>query len=138
MNDIVQSLYKYLEREGNVIVGAMNLHGFLAQNGIAYESQDAIEFVDAFFRTVNYWTIMESTDIARERGETFKGFMGSDYQTGKYFERYREENFEVKSEKVKALFEGIHIPTEEDWIKLSEKVKQDGMYHSYLSAIAPY
>ncbi|HIS63145.1 MAG TPA: hypothetical protein IAC14_13035, partial [Candidatus Scybalomonas excrementigallinarum] len=56
----------------------------------------------------------------------------------KYFERYREENFEVKSEKVKALFEGIHIPKEEDWIKLSEKVKQDGMYHSYLSAIAPY
>lgn len=121
----------------SVGLGAMNLHGFLAQNGIAYESQDAIEFVDAFFRTVNYWTIMESTDIARERGETFKGFMGSDYQTGKYFERYREENFEVKSEKVKALFEGIHIPKEEDWIKLSEKVKQDGMYHSYLSAIAP-
>ena len=121
----------------SVGLGAMNLHGYLAQSGIAYESQDAIEFVDAFFRTVNYWTIMESTDIARERGETFKGFMGSDYQTGKYFERYREENFEIKSEKVKALFEGIHIPTEEDWIKLSEKVKQDGMYHSYLSAIAP-
>lgn len=121
----------------SVGLGAMNLHGYLAQNGIAYESQDAIEFVDAFFRTVNYWTIMESTDIARERGETFKGFIGSDYQTGKYFERYREEGFEVKSEKVKALFEGVHIPTEEDWIKLSEKVKQDGMYHSYLSAIAP-
>ncbi len=121
----------------SVGLGAMNLHGYLAQSGIAYESQDAIEFVDAFFRTVNYWTIMESTDIARERGETFKGFMGSDYQTGKYFERYREENFEIKSEKVRALFEGVHIPTEEDWIKLSEKVKQDGMYHSYLSAIAP-
>ena len=121
----------------SVGLGSMNLHGFLAQNGIAYESQDAIEFVDAFFRTVNYWTIMESTDIARERGETFKGFMGSDYQTGKYFERYREEDFNIHSDKVKALFEGIHIPTEEDWIKLSDKVKQDGMYHSYLSAIAP-
>ena len=121
----------------SVGLGAMNLHGYLAQSGIAYESQDAIEFVDAFFRTVNYWTIMESTDIARERGETFKGFMGSDYQTGKYFERYREEDFNIHSDKVKALFEGIHIPTEEDWIKLSDKVKQDGMYHSYLSAIAP-
>ena len=121
----------------SVGLGAMNLHGYLAQSGIAYESQDAIEFVDAFFRTVNYWTIMESTDIARERGETFKGFMGSDYQTGKYFERYREEDFNIHSDKVKSLFEGIHIPTEEDWIKLSEKVKQDGMYHSYLSAIAP-
>ena len=121
----------------SVGLGAMNLHGFLAQNGIAYESKDAIEFVDAFFRTVNYWTIMESTDIAKERNQTFKGFVGSDYQTGKYFERY-DEDFEIKSDKVKALFEGIHIPNKEDWIKLSEKVKQDGMYHSYLSAIAPY
>ena len=120
----------------SVGLGAMNLHGFLAQNGIAYESKDAIEFVDAFFRTVNYWTIMESTDIAKERNQTFKGFVGSDYQTGKYFERY-DEDFEIKSDKVKALFEGIHIPNKEDWVKLSEKVKQDGMYHSYLSAIAP-
>lgn len=121
----------------SVGLGAMNLHGFLAQNGIAYESKDAIEFVDAFFRTVNYWTIMESTDIAKERGENFKGFEGSDYQTGKYFERY-DEDFEIKSNKVAALFEGIHIPNKEDWVELSEKVKKDGMYHSYLSAIAPY
>lgn len=121
----------------SVGLGSMNLHGFLAQNGIAYESKDAIEFVDAFFRTVNYWTIMESTDIAKERGETFKGFEGSDYQTGKYFERY-DEDFEIKSNKVAALFEGIHIPNKEDWVELSEKVKKDGMYHSYLSAIAPY
>lgn len=120
----------------SVGLGAMNLHGFLAQNGIAYESKDAIEFVDAFFRTVNYWTIMESTDIAKERNKTFRGFIGSDYETGKYFERY-DEDFEIKSDKVKALFEGIHIPTKHDWDLLSDKVKEDGMYHSYLSAIAP-
>ena len=120
----------------SVGLGALNLHGFLAQNGIPYESKDAIEFVDAFFRTVNYWSIMESTDIAKERGETFKGFEGSDYQTGKYFERY-DEDFEIKSYKVKALFTNISIPNKEDWKQLANKVKQDGMYHSYLSAIAP-
>ncbi|WNM54239.1 NrdA-like aerobic NDP reductase large subunit [Staphylococcus phage S-CoN_Ph17] len=76
---------------------------------------------------------MESTDIAKERNKTFKGFEGSDYQTGKYFERYNED-FEIKSDKVKALFEGIHIPTKDDW-KISSKSKKDGMYHSYLSAI---
>lgn len=120
----------------SVGLGALNLHGFLAQNGIPYESKDAIEFVDAFFRTVNYWSIMESTDIAKERGETFKGFEGSDYQTGKYFERY-DEDFEIKSDKVKTLFTNISIPNKEDWKQLANKVKQDGMYHSYLSAIAP-
>ena len=120
----------------SVGLGALNLHGFLAQNGIPYESKDAIEFVDTFFRTVNYWSIMESTDIAKERGETFKGFEGSDYQTGKYFERY-DEDFEIKSDKIKALFTNISIPNKEDWKQLANKVKQDGMYHSYLSAIAP-
>lgn len=120
----------------SVGLGAMNLHGFLAQNGIAYESKDAIEFVDAFFRTVNFWTIYESTEISKSRGSVFKGFKGSDYQTGKYFDRY-DEDFEIKSDKVKALFEDIFIPSKDDWDLLAEKVKEDGMYHSYLSAIAP-
>lgn len=120
----------------SVGLGAMNLHGFLAQNGIAYESKDAIEFVDAFFRTVNFWTIYESTEISKSRGSVFKGFKGSDYQTGKYFDRY-DEDFEIKSDKVKALFEDIFIPSKDDWDLLAEKIKEDGMYHSYLSAIAP-
>lgn len=120
----------------SVGLGSMNLHGFLAQNGIAYESKDAIEFVDAFFRTVNFWTIYESTEISKSRGSVFKGFKGSDYQTGKYFDRY-DEDFEIKSDKVKALFEDIFIPSKDDWDLLAEKVKEDGMYHSYLSAIAP-
>ena len=72
-------------------VGAMNLHGYLAQNRIPYESKHAIEFVDAFFRTVNYWTIQESVDTAIEKNETFYGFKGSDFETGKYFERYDED-----------------------------------------------
>ena len=121
----------------SVGLGALGLHGFLAQSGIPYESQDAIEFVDAFFRTVNYWTIMESSDIAKRKGSVFYGFKGSDYETGKYFERY-DEDFEIKSDKVKNLFTNIFIPNKEDWKKLAHKVKKDGMFHSYCSAIAPY
>lgn len=124
------------ENMRSVGLGALNLHGFLAQNGIPYESKDAIEFVDAFFRTVNFWTIYESTEISKERGSTFKGFVGSDYQTGKYFDRYNED-YEIKSDKVKELFKDIFVPSKEDWDLLAEKVKQDGMYHSYCSAIAP-
>lgn len=120
----------------SVGLGALNLHGFLAQNGIPYESEDAKVFADTFFRTVNYWTIVQSSDIAKERGETFKGFEGSDYQTGKYFERY-DEDFKISSDKVKELFKDIFVPSKEDWKQLADKVKQDGMYHSYCSAIAP-
>lgn len=120
----------------SVGLGAMNLHGFLAQNRIAYESKDAIEFVDAFFRTVNYYSIKTSVEIAKERQEVFYGFEGSDFETGKYFDRYDEE-FMINSDKVRDLFIDIHIPTREDWIQLSKEVKENGMYHSYLSAIAP-
>lgn len=120
----------------SVGLGAMNLHGYLAQNRIPYESKHAIEFVDAFFRTVNYWTIQESVDTAIEKNETFYGFKGSDFETGKYFERY-DEDFVIESDKVKELFKDIFIPTKEDWKKLASRVKEHGMYHSYLSAIAP-
>lgn len=124
------------ENMHSVGLGSMNLHGYLAQNRIPYESKHAIEFVDAFFRTVNYWTIQESVDTAIEKNETFHGFKGSDFETGKYFERY-DEDFVIESDKVKELFKDIFIPTKEDWQKLANRVKKHGMYHSYLSAIAP-
>lgn len=120
----------------SVGLGALNLHGFLAQNGIAYESKGAIEFADTFFRTVNYWTIYESTEIAKNTGVTFKGFKGSDYETGKYFNRYNED-FVINNDKIQELFKDIFVPSKDDWDLLAEKVKRDGMYHSYLSAIAP-
>ena len=40
-------------------------------------------------------------------------------------------------EKVKNLFKGIYIPTKEDWAKLLDKVKENGLYNAYLTAIAP-
>lgn len=118
-------------------LGAMNLHGYLALNGIAYESKEAIEFVDTFFMTVNYWSIMESSNEAMRKGKTFHGFEGSKYATGEYFDKYIPELPELKSDKVKALFEGMHIPSELDWRALADKVKKFGMYNSYRLALAP-
>lgn len=123
-------------RMHSVGLGALGLHGYLANNGIAYESDEAIEFVDAFFRTVNFWTIAESVIISIKKDETFYGFEGSDFQTGKYFERY-DEDFEIKSDKVRELFKDIGIPDKDDWERLAYYVRENGMYHSYLSAIAP-
>jgi len=42
------------EEMHSVGLGALNLNGFLANNRMAYESEDAVEFVDLFFKTVNY------------------------------------------------------------------------------------
>lgn len=121
----------------SVGLGAMNLHGFLAQNGIPYESDKAIEFADVFFSTVNYWTLVRSNEIARERGETFKGFEGSRYHTGEYFDEFIERPAVIKTDKIAELFKGIFVPSADDWRALKANVMKYGIYHSYRQAIAP-
>ncbi|PAE09670.1 ribonucleoside-diphosphate reductase subunit alpha, partial [Niallia circulans] len=36
-----------------------------------------------------------------------------------------------------ALFEGIYVPTREDWAQLATQVKEHGLYNAYRLAIAP-
>lgn len=134
---IVPSVAKANKEMRSVGLGVMNLHGFLAKNKIPYESKEALEFVDVFFAAVNYYSILESMKIAKETGFVFKGFKGSDYETGKYFEMYLKEDFLPKNEKIKKLFEGIKLPTKEDWKQLKDEVKQYGLAHAYRLAIAP-
>ncbi|MCM3147653.1 class 1b ribonucleoside-diphosphate reductase subunit alpha [Bacillus pumilus] len=118
-------------------LGAMNLHGYLAQNQMAYESEEARDFANTFFMMVNYYSIKRSSELAKEKGETFHCYEGSGYATGEYFNKYVENDFTPKTEKAAALFEGMHIPTKEDWAALKDFVAENGMYHSYRLCIAP-
>lgn len=124
-------------------LGAMNLHGYLAQNGIAYESEEARDFANVFFALVNYWSLVRSMELAKETGSTFEGFEGSTYASGEYFVKYVIEESDrfvdcaPKTDKVAALFEGVHIPTVVDWFNLMCDVIKHGLYHAYRLAIAP-
>lgn len=121
-------------------LGAMNLHGYLVRENILYTSEDAVEFSDVFFAMVRYYSIKASMKIAIEKNQTFEGFEKSEYAKGrnsKVLSKYYEQSYLPKSEKVKALFEGIYIPTREDWIKLLDEVKEKGIYNAYLMAVAP-
>lgn len=121
----------------SVGLGAMNLHGYLAKNKIAYESAEAKEFARTFFMMLNYYSIEKSMEIAKEKGETFKDFDKSDYANGTYFEKYETTDYSPVTEKVQQLFEGIHIPTKEDWNQLKQQVMEHGLYNAYRLAIAP-
>ncbi|RUS47059.1 class 1b ribonucleoside-diphosphate reductase subunit alpha [Cohnella sp. AR92] len=121
----------------SVGLGAMNLHGYLAKNRIAYESAEARDFVRTFFMMVNFYSIERSMEIAREKGQTFAGFERSEYANGAYFERYQSTDYRPATEKVKALFGDVAIPTTEDWAKLAALVREHGLYHAYRLAIAP-
>lgn len=122
----------------SVGLGVMNLHGYLAKNHIDYESEEAQEFADKFFMAMNYYSIKRSMEIAKEKKETFKDFEKSEYAKGTYFERYVNTDYtKFTYKEVEKLFEGIYIPTKEDWKQLAEEVKRHGLYHAYRLAIAP-
>ncbi|RJG25236.1 class 1b ribonucleoside-diphosphate reductase subunit alpha [Paenibacillus thiaminolyticus] len=134
---IVPSVAKANRELHSVGLGAMNLHGFLAKNKLAYESKEARDFVRAFFMMVNFYSLERSMLIAQERGVTFTDFDKSEYASGAYFDRYLNTDFSPKTERVQQLFEGHTIPTLEDWARLKEQVMEHGLYHAYRLAIAP-
>lgn len=135
--DIVPSIKKANEELHSVGLGAMNLHGYLVKNQIAYESREALDFCNVFFMMMNFYSLERSMEIAKERKTTFRDFEQSDYATGEYFTKYLEKDFVPQTDKVKALFDGIKIPTIDDWKVLADKVKKYGLYNAYRLAIAP-
>lgn len=118
-------------------LGAMGLHSYFAQHLMEYGSAESIEFTDIYFMLLNYWTLVESNNIARERKETFHNFEKSAYADGSYFEKYITGQFVPRSEKVAQLFQGIFIPSGEDWAQLRDAVMADGLYHQNRLAVAP-
>ena len=68
------------------------------------------------FERINRAAIEASSDLAKEKG-TYQYFVGSDWQTGRYF--------------VKRGY------TSDDWQRLAAKVSQQGMRNAYLLAVAP-
>ena len=135
--DIVPSIKKANDELHSVGLGAMNLHGYLAKNFIMYESKEALDFCNVFFMMVNFYSLERSMEIAKEKGETFKDFEKSEYANGNYFDKYITKEYLPQTEKIKQLFEGIHIPTKEDWANLKEQVMKHGVYNAYRMAIAP-
>lgn len=135
--DAVPTIKKANKELHSVGLGAMNLHGYLAKNHIMYESKEALDFCNVFFMMVNFYSLERSMEIAVEKGETFKDFDKSEYANGNYFEKYITKEYLPQTEKVKKLFEGIHIPNIEDWKKLKEQVVKNGIYNAYRMAIAP-
>jgi len=134
---MVPSVQKANKELHSVGLGAMNLHGFLAKNFIMYESKEALDFCNVFFMMVNFYSLQSSMEIAKERKETFVGFEQSEYANGNYFAQYIAKDIVPVNEKIARLFEGMAIPTVEDWTKLMNDVKEHGIFHAYRLAIAP-
>lgn len=135
--DSVPSIKNGNDKAHTIGLGAMGLHTAFAMNQIMYGSPESIELTDAYFLALNYYTLLSSNQIARQRNESFYNFDKSDYYSGEYFDKYTEEEFSFRSEKVSKIFENIDIPSTWDWLRLKEDVRLYGLYHQNRLAIAP-
>jgi ribonucleoside-diphosphate reductase alpha chain len=121
----------------SVGLGAMGLHSFLAGKGLIYGSPEALDFVNVFFAAVHYHARKASMELARDTGFVFKGFEGSRYQSGEYFQQYLEHDFLPKTPEIATLFETHTLPTRTDWEMLVRDIKTHGLAHSFVMAVAP-
>lgn len=97
-------------------LGVSGYHHMLARNGIKWESEEHLAFVDRIFETINYAAIEASCEHAAEKG-SYELFEGSGWQTGDYFTK---RGYVSK-----------------EWNELRAKVAAHGMRNGYLIAVAP-
>ena len=120
-------------------LGQMNLHGYLAREGIQYGCEAALDFTNLYFYTITYHALRTSNLIAQERGETFAGFKDSRYASGEYFDKYVNQPWQPRTAEAAALFAraGIALPSQQDWRELRDLVIRHGIYNQNLQAIPP-
>ncbi|MBN9175823.1 MAG: class 1b ribonucleoside-diphosphate reductase subunit alpha [Microbacterium sp.] len=133
----VRSIEDGNDRSHAIGLGQMNLHGYLAREHVHYGSEEGLDFTNIYFYTVLFHALRASNQIAIERGTTFDGFEESTYASGAFFDKYTDAAWQPQTEKVKELFAGIHIPTQEDWQELKASVQKHGIYNQNLQAVPP-
>lgn len=97
-------------------LGTSGYHHYLVNNQIIWESEEHFKEADRLYEEIAYQAIKASMEIAKEKG-SYEAFKGSEWETGKYFER-----------------RGY---TSARWLQLKEDVKKYGLRNGYLTAVAP-
>lgn len=97
-------------------LGTSGYHHMLVKQGLKFESEEHLQFVDELYETIAYESIHASMLLAKEKG-TYDYFTGSDWDNGDYF--------------TKRSYTG------EKWQTLAQEVHTYGLRNAYLQAIAP-
>ena len=109
-------------------LGQMNLHGYLIEQGVPYDSEEAVKIWRDYIRKVTYHSILASTDLAEER-DTFESFEGSDWQNGAVIKRIIDDLHEHPSDD--------EFSDQKNWEILQRRIDTHGMYNQHLQAIPP-
>ena len=119
-------------RHRPVGLGIMGFQDALYKLGIAYSSQQAVDFADNSMEAISYFAIDASSNLAEERG-AYATFAGSLWSRGilpidslKLLQQERGEQYLE-----------VDMSAKLDWSALRAKVQLKGMRNSNVMAIAP-
>ena len=118
-------------RHRPVGLGLMGFQDALYKQGIAYASEEAVEFADRSMEAISYFAIQASSNLAAERG-SYPTFEGSLWSKG-ILPIDSLENLE----KARGKYIEVDKSTTLDWAALRKQVKKQGMRNSNTMAIAP-
>ncbi|MCW9068057.1 MAG: ribonucleoside-diphosphate reductase subunit alpha, partial [Sulfurimonas sp.] len=111
-------------------LGVMGEAQMLAEQGIAWGSQEHFDKIDEIMEAVSYNTISASSDLAAEKG-IYPQYEGSKWSQG--IMPMDHANAEVRN----LVDRGGLFASSYEWDDLRAKVKKQGMRNGYLMAIAP-
>jgi len=122
----VKAAENFTKRRRSLGVGYIGLAHYLAKNGVKYEDPVAWKLVHDLTEAFQYYLILASTNLAKERGAC-EYFHRTKYSRGILpIDTYKKEVDEIVPNNLKY-----------DWNILREQVKQYGVRNSTLSAQMP-
>ena len=118
-------------------LGQMNLHGYFIEQGVPYDSEQAVDMWRDYIAAVTFEVIRSSCDLAKKTGVTFDGFEGSDWNNGRTIGlmiEALEDHMKVDLSGA-SLLDPMHSLS--DWIELRNDVMVYGLFNQNLQAIPP-
>ena len=112
-------------------LGIMGFQDALYMLNIPFASEECVEFSDSSMEIISYYTILASTELARERG-AYQSFKGSKWDRGIF-----PIDTVALLEAERGMPTGTNLKERLDWSVVREAVKQYGMRNSNTMAIAP-
>ena len=113
-------------------MGIMGFQDALYEMGMAYGSDEAVNFADESMEVISYYAIQTSSDLAVERG-AYSTFKGSLWDQG----ILPIDSLEIVAKsRPERMFE-VDRTQRLDWASLRAKVQKDGMRNYNVLAIAP-
>ena len=119
-------------RHRPVGLGIMGFQDALYKLGIAYSSQEAVDFADSSMEAISYFAIDSSSNLAQERG-AYASFSGSLWSRG----ILPIDSLKMLQQERGADYLSVDMSAKLDWSALRAKVQVNGMRNSNVMAIAP-